>query len=294
VATTTIPVEASVTTGRGLLALQGKPRVVSAANASALMAVRVPTPTREWVVGTGAQPAQERRAIADTGECLKCHVGSLYQHGGNRVDNVSMCVACHHSASNEQNVRVGMGVEASEAYDGKAGQTYEFKSMLHAVHTAGIDGQSPIVIYRNRGIYAWATDEALLPNWSSLVPCEKATPTAGQEYRVFGGDPALDVSCQPHTFYSPTYPRAPNDCAACHTSPNFAVMPDQAKAMATTLTAGAAPWNNQLDDVLQGATSAACTSCHQSSATRGHSNQNGWTPQVFPAGRQTIIDAAGN
>jgi hypothetical protein len=78
---------------------------------------------------------------------------------------------------------------------------------------------------------------------------------------------------------------------ACHTD-DFAVMPDQSQAMATTLDAGVAPWNNQLDDVLQGAPSAACTSCHQGSAAAGHANQNGWTPQVFPEGRQTIIDSA--
>jgi hypothetical protein len=69
-------------------------------------------------------------------------------------------------------------------------------------------------------------------------------------------------------------------------------MPDQTKAVATTLDAGVEPWDNQIDDVLQGATSAACTSCHQSSATQGHANQNGWTPSTFEEGRQTIIDAA--
>jgi OmcA/MtrC family decaheme c-type cytochrome len=289
VATTTIPVDASAT-GRGIVALQGKPRVVSVANSTQLMSVRVPTPTREWVVGTGALPTAQRREIADTGACLKCHVGSLYQHGGNRVDNVDMCVLCHNSASNEKNVRVGMGVTASEAYDGLVGQTYEFKTMLHAIHSAGIEGQKPIVIYRNRGLYAWATDVSLLPNWAS-APCEKATPTTTPEYRVFGGDPALDVSCQPHTFHSPTYPREINDCAACHVS-GFDVMVDQAQGMATTLDAGATPWNNQLDDTLQGANTAACTSCHQDTPSVGHANQNGWVPAVFPNGRQTIIDAA--
>jgi hypothetical protein len=62
--------------------------------------------------------------------------------------------------------------------------------------------------------------------------------------------------------------------------------------VATTLDAGVAPWDNKIDDVLQGATSAACTSCHQSSATQGHADQNGWTPSTFEEGRQTIIDAA--
>jgi hypothetical protein len=56
--------------------------------------------------------------------------------------------------------------------------------------------------------------------------------------------------------------------------------------------AGGDNWGNQLDDVLQGATAAACTSCHSSSDAKGHAYQNGWTPAVFPDGRQTILDAA--
>jgi OmcA/MtrC family decaheme c-type cytochrome len=293
VATTVIPVEAT-TSPRGIVALQGKPWVVAVdpADTDGRMQVRAKTPTREWMVGSGDEPAETRRAIADTDQCLKCHVGSLYQHGGNRVDNVDMCIICHNSASSEQSVRVEMGVDASEAYDGKVGQTYEFKTMLHMLHAAGEEGNKPLVIYRGRGIYAWASDVSLLgPNWGTTPPCEKTTPTPGQEYLVYGADPTLNVSCQPFTFYSPTYPRLFNDCEACHVA-DFNQVPDQAKAVATTLDAGVAPWTNQLDDTLQGAGAAACTSCHQSSATAGHAIQNGWEPKTFPNGRQTILDAA--
>ena len=69
-------------------------------------------------------------------------------------------------------------------------------------------------------------------------------------------------------------------------------MPDQTQAMATTVDAGSEVWDNQLDDVLQGATTTACVTCHADSATKGHAYQNGWDPQEFPEGRQTIIDAA--
>jgi OmcA/MtrC family decaheme c-type cytochrome len=276
VATTTITPARVAGATKARIAIQGKPRVTSVANATELMSVRAKTPTYDFVVGTG-DPAAPRREIVDTaGKCLKCHVGSLYQHGGNRVDNVDMCVICHNSASNEQNVRVGFGVDASEAYDGKVGQTYEFKSMLHAIHSAGEDGAAPIVIYRTRGIYAWATSRDLLPNW----------PGEGSQI-VYGSN---DVT-QPHNFHTPTYPRPMNDCGACHADGFESIIPDQAKAMATTLEAGVDPWTNQVDDVLQGAGAAACTSCHSDSAAKGHAYQNGWTPQAFPNGRQTIIDA---
>jgi OmcA/MtrC family decaheme c-type cytochrome len=295
VATTTIPVDADVPAGtRGVVALQGKWQVPVPAGFSnslhaaewpyPLMFVRVPTPVEEWIVGSsGIVPkAGQRREIADTGACLKCHVGSLYQHGNTRVDNVTMCVICHNSASSDQNNRVLMGVDASEAYDGRVGQTYEMKTMLHAIHSAG-ESLTPFVVYRTRGIYAWAAEGVTPANWPAV-----STPTL-----VFGADPAVPASTQPHTLYHPTYPRLANECAACHVAgfdKSSNAIPDQGKAVATTLDAGAAPWDNKLDDVLQGASAAACTSCHQTTDARGHAYQNGWTPQTFENGRQTILD----
>jgi len=124
VATTTIAVDTGVPAGtRGVVALQGKwqvPVPVGFSNSLhaadwpyPLMFVRVPTPVAEWIVGSsGIVPkVDQRREIADTGACLKCHVGSLYQHGNTRVDNVTMCVICHNSASSDQNNRVTMGVD---------------------------------------------------------------------------------------------------------------------------------------------------------------------------------------
>jgi len=304
VATTTITPNrvAGATVGR--IAIQGKPRLVSVANAAATMAVRAKTPVYDFVVGTGAQAPARRTIVDTTNKCLDCHVGSLYQHGGNRVDNVDMCILCHNSASNEQSVRVGMGVDASEAYDGKAGQTFEMKSMLHAIHTSGAVAtsrvpdinQAPIAIYRNRGIYYWGLEEPA--NWPDPVAdaCVRGTPpntTAGQW--VYGADRTIANACQPHNFHEPTYPRLEYDCGACHSDSFVDLLPDQRVGMATTLVASEDPenavWADQTDDVLQGAGAAACTSCHSDGAAKGHAYQNGWTPQVFPNGRQTIIDA---
>ena len=70
------------------------------------------------------------------------------------------------------------------------------------------------------------------------------------------------------------------------------VIPDQTKSMATTTDAGSVVWEDQLDDVLQGAATTACITCHADGASKGHAFQNSWTPQEFPEGRDTIIDAA--
>jgi OmcA/MtrC family decaheme c-type cytochrome len=314
VATTTIPVDEDVDATVGRVAIQGKPGVVSPASPTSLLRVRVPTPTFDWVLGTN-NPAVARRNVVDTSKCLGCHVGSLYQHGGNRVDNVDVCMLCHNAASNEKNVRVGMGVDASEAYDGKVGETFELKTMLHRVHSSTYDWDPlpddrntpdvvenvkynpPYLVYRNRGVYAFANDPSVLPNWTAGEDCVHSSGRVGR--RVAGADPTIDDSCQPHNFEAPTYPRSLNECAACHTA-DFMVIPDQTKSMASTTDAGSTVWENKLDDTvwenklddtLQGAATTACVTCHADGASKGHAYQNGWTPQVFPDGRQTIIDA---
>ncbi|MFU8858103.1 MAG: multiheme c-type cytochrome, partial [Deferrisomatales bacterium] len=292
---------------RGIVALQGKAQV-NYAPAGLVIQVRSKTPTYQFLVGTGAADAP-RRLIADTDACLKCHVGSLYQHGGNRIDNVDMCMMCHNEASSEQNVRALDGVEDADlTYDGQAGQTYGFKSLLHAIHSTGtaVNPNKITMIYRTNGVYVWAPEGVTPPNWpgtgwqvvyGSSAPHGTATDPVNGVYRS-------------HNLHSPTYPRYIKDCSACHVA-DFAMVPDQAKSVATTIDAGDVDYNpgagfggtgnpsgagtvaingNQLDDVLEGTGAAACTSCHQSAAVKAHAYQFGFTPAVFPGGRQDILN----
>jgi len=296
VATTVVPVE-ETDAMYGRVGLQGKAGVVSVADPTTFMRVRSKSATYDWVVGVGGE-APARRLVVDTTQCLNCHVGSLYQHGGNRVDNVDLCLLCHNTAANDQYVRVdGFGVDASESYDGRAGQAFGMREMLHAVHSAGAT-TAPIVIYRGRGIYAWAGDESQLNNWPTEPDCEYSS--GGQLLPgniVVGSDPeADDNQCQPHNFHTPTYPRGLYECAACHVE-GFAVLPDPTKAMASTVETGNPPFGNQVNDVLEGITASSCMTCHQSgdpavqNALKAHAYQNGWVPQPFVEGRQTIIEA---
>jgi OmcA/MtrC family decaheme c-type cytochrome len=186
VATTVVPVEeTSATYGR--VGIQGKPWVlnIDPAGADEYMQVRAKSPTFDWEIGTNVE-APARRAVVDTtNKCLNCHVGSMYQHGGNRVDNVDLCMLCHNTAANDQYVRTVNfgGVDASEAYDGRSGQNFGMREMLHAVHSAGeaaydSGNGAPIAIYRGRGIYGWAGDVSLLPNWPSGANCSASRTTS--------------------------------------------------------------------------------------------------------------------
>ena len=293
---TVIPVEA-VVAEKGRIALGGKPLVESADVADLIVEARVPTPTYDWLIGDGALTT--RRSVVNTELCLKCHVGSLYQHGGDRVDNADYCMVCHNAASNEQSVRAGMGVDASEAYDGQVGETFELKTMVHRIHSSNYDWNAdpavdefnpPYLIYRGRGIYAFAGEGEVPPNYAAGEACVDQFGRPAN--RVFGADPALESSCQVHNYHNPTYPRLLNDCAACHVAGSVDNQPDQTKAMASTLEAGSDTWEDQSDDVLQGAATTACVTCHAGGSERGHAYQNSWQPQEFEEGRKTIIDAA--
>jgi OmcA/MtrC family decaheme c-type cytochrome len=321
---------------KGAVSLQGKPQILFPGSGKVIY-TRAKSPVREFVFATSdgelVQPTAilKRRQIVSVDKCNGCHQGSLYQHGGNRVDSIELCVMCHNPASTEKQVRVGMGVDASEAYDGKVGQTYDLRYMLHAIHSAGETGKL-LVFYRSNGIYAWgnAASLAAIPNWESgtAATCELATPgshgeTSMAQYKVYGSttsgtmpanDPATgkcyttlpnstDGTYKTHNAHAVHYPRALNDCSACHINGSENKFAEQATQMAVTehdagAVATATEIQNQLDDVLLGAGAASCMSCHQSSvaaeqtALRAHASSWGWTPVSFTGGRQELINWA--
>jgi OmcA/MtrC family decaheme c-type cytochrome len=299
VATSVLPVGTTFGT-KGVVALQGKPQMIFTGTGNVIQ-VRARTPTREFVVGTGAAPAASelRRDVVDTAKCNSCHKGTLYQHGGNRVDNVALCAMCHNPAANENNNRVNMGVTSAEAYDGKAGETYEFRTMIHAIHSSGETGQ-PLVYYRTNGIYFFGSKDALaeVTSW----------PGTGCQIVAGSGAPssATGTQCDPanttqvtknHNFIEVRFPRTLKNCYACHADTWTPSTVDPTRAVAVTFLPGASI-TDQLDDVLMGPNAASCMSCHQSGdpaiqfGLRIHAYGQGWVPTTFPNGRQTLLDAA--
>lgn len=223
VATTTLAKE-SVTATRGILGLQGKPQIrytATIGTAHEFIQVRAPSPVYEFAPATGAASTTTRRAIVSTAKCLKCHEGSLYQHGGNRVDSVELCVLCHNPASSEKQNRVAFGVDVTEAYDGKVGQTYDLRTMLHAIHSAGETGKL-LVYYRSNGIYAFGSTASIatIPNWKTTanVTCQgvsEGRPAAISQYAIYGS--VASGTVQVPTVAGPGSDISPDPTGACST-----------------------------------------------------------------------------
>jgi OmcA/MtrC family decaheme c-type cytochrome len=311
VATTTVPAETTTAT-LGIVSIQGKPQVryaPAAGTTSEIIMVRSVSPTYEFVPATGAVATVKRRNIVDINKCNTCHEGSMYQHGGNRVDSIDLCEMCHNPAANEKDVRVDTyNVTAAEAYDKKVGETYDLRNMVHSIHSAGETGQ-PLVYYRTNGIYFFGSKAALAAttNWPTTdivgdaVGCRLvfgAGPTAD------GGVPAGLSGCttpgaQKHNFVEVHYPRSLADCTACHTPGTVSSPPNPRMAVGVTLDPGAAPWNVLTDDVVIGPSAISCMSCHQSGDPlqqfykRSHAFSFGFAPSAFAGlSRQALLDAA--
>jgi hypothetical protein len=138
--------------------------------------------------------------------------------------------------------------------------------MTHAIH--GVEKrQNPLVIYRTRGIYAFATADAPKPTgWPT-------TESTTERFPIFGSD---NNSTQIHNWIVVHYPKPPSECLACHNAEAFEA-PDQTKAVALTVDSGTSNLD-QSDDIVIGPTAGACTACHATAAVRSHATQFGyWT-----------------
>lgn len=286
VATTTMNFHAGAVAERAQLTFDGRARV----NIDGFpnQQARVPVPSFSFMIADGAE--NQRRQIVDTNKCIGCHRGNMYRHGGGRNDNIESCIACHNPSATDQGVREGLGIDASNSYDGKNAESFSMAYNMHAVHGVG-ESSAFYIVYRGRGLYGYGGPDTDPRNWPVDANGNPTAYAPGQ--LVFGSDPPTNIT---HYLKKVNFPNRLNNCQACHFEGTYGI-PDQSLALAISVDSGV-DGADQTDDRLMSPASAACMSCHQSSnsaeqaALRSHASQFSWQPQVIEGGKEAVLDAA--
>jgi len=140
-----------------------------------------------------------RRQVVDSNSCLDCHK-ILAIHGGNRVNNVQLCVMCHNpnlgegggESFNLKDFVHGLH-RASTAYPGFEEVTYpgalKHCTKCHIGTTYKADLPAGVLMTTNSvmGIAPASTDNVVSPTAAACGRCHNAS-TSQDHFRLMGGD----------------------------------------------------------------------------------------------------------
>lgn len=190
--------------------------------------------------------------MVDIKKCQVCHgrADGLAMHGGNRNDNLQVCVVCHNPNETDLSQRppdpdnTVNGVNSAATGDGLEQRPIDFKYMIHAIHGAA-KRTEPFVVYGYRGSV--------------------------------------------NDFSDVQFPNPKLSCNICHTGSSYepplpaGVLPTTVDSGATVNSSGSGdyytPSNTAAfdpsDDHVTTPTAAACSACHTSATARAHMQTNG-------------------
>ena len=243
-----IPVTA---VGSGTLAMEGHP--AGDYNGDGHYTDRIPvTSAQAFFPITDLMP-QPRRTIVDVANCQKCHGQNdgLSLHGGNRTDNVRVCITCHNPNATDVNRRPidpdGTPNRVnSAAVDSLEQRPINFNTLIHSIHSAD-----------------FRTTDFVIYGFGSSV----------------------------NNFSDVGYPGILSNCTQCHTAGTYRVpLPDQLSLLGTTVDTHATVLSNghggttvQPTSALSNSalfsritpTAAACSGCHDDVYSKAHMDQMG-------------------
>ncbi len=186
-----------------------------------------------------------RRAVVAEEKCLACHE-TLQFHGGSRINNPNLCVACHNPQVSSSNLFSGVipeGLNGAGAYiDGQ--KSMNLKDLVHGLHAGKPVGGDPI----------------------------RELPFSFIRGTVQGGQ-----GQGPYDFSDIGFPAALADCQTCHLPGTYS-LPVAAEALWSVVdgfpgATSTAPHEPVMADRI-GPTSAACYGCHDTAAARAHFEVN--------------------
>ena len=219
-------------TGSGMVALQGRARMDLDNDGSVDDNVPPTSVTMSFAITDTV--AQDRRSIVDINKCNECH-GYLSLHGGNRNNDIQVCVICHNADATDISQRP---LDPASTADGKVEESIDFKYMVHAIHA----GQSGTGLhgYRENGIVVYGH------GGSEHVYSHVRMPAGADNLK---------------------------NCAGCHRSGTFE-LPISGNALPVTVRTGNDLTDPDDDNNITPIT-AACSSCHDSISAKSHMAENG-------------------
>lgn len=201
----------------------------------------------------------KRRTVVDNNKCLACHE-TLQLHGGNRVDNIAVCVVCHNpnlsSSGRGANLSTyvtgtNADTDATIAALGSDPLTYpeaaqNLKELVHGIHGSG-KREFAFEFVRDR-----QTNGVFYFDWSEV-----------------------------------TYPGILKNCKACHNDGTYEVPLTANVLMTTDKTTTGNPAETRTDistvrasvpnttDLVNTPIASACYYCHDTTLAVAHMEQNG-------------------
>ncbi|MDH3588079.1 MAG: OmcA/MtrC family decaheme c-type cytochrome [Gammaproteobacteria bacterium] len=132
-------------TGSGLVAIEGHPaEIVNEGTINEEIIEVTPAGATAFFAITDDE-AEPRRPVVALENCLTCHQ-SLSLHGGNRTDNIDLCVGCHNPDATDIRAREEAGVDATTSADGLDEVSVDFKRMIHRIHYGG-ESENGVYVY---------------------------------------------------------------------------------------------------------------------------------------------------
>ncbi|KAA1188462.1 OmcA/MtrC family decaheme c-type cytochrome [Pseudohalioglobus sediminis] len=101
-----------------------------------------------------------RRQSVELASCNSCH-SSLVFHGSNRTDDIDGCVTCHNPRNTDKRVRE---IAMDPPTDGKDEESIDFKTMVHAIHAAGMrENALEVVGFRGFSTHRYTEEQVHYP-----------------------------------------------------------------------------------------------------------------------------------
>jgi|GEM_PF-2432306 len=127
--------------------------------------IPVKSATADFVFTTSnaAMVTNQRRQIVDISKCKGCHDGNqhgdtvvprLSLHGGNRNENLNLCVVCHNPNQTDVPFRF---LSPTDARIGGPETPIDFKTMVHSIHSGGFRKTPFVVVGFNSSVFDFSS-----------------------------------------------------------------------------------------------------------------------------------------